>query len=210
MKNSFIKCLVFTLVLIVLSEITNTFLDIKGLLYNSLSEQLTTKQLKQYFDFQDKWQWLSYFIIPLLLLIKTSLIASVVFIGTFFSNTVKLGFKQIWGAVLNAEFIFLLVPVFKLFWFAVFQPSYTLEDIQYFYPFSGLNITGYKGLEPWLLYPLQVLNLFEIGYVIYLGYQIGRLTQTSTDKGLNIVAISYLPALLLWVSLVMFFTLNYT
>ncbi len=210
MKSTFLKVLLLSIALILLNEITNTFLDIKGLLYNSLSEQLTAKQLQQYFDFQDKWQWVSYFIIPLLLLIKTSLIASVIFIGTFFSNTVKLGFKQIWGVVLNAEFIFLLVPFFKLIWFMVFQPSYTLEDIQYFYPFSGLNITGYKGLESWLLYPLQVLNLFEIGYVIYLGYQMGCLTQTSTDNGLKIVASSYLPALLLWVSLVMFFVLNYS
>mgnify|MGYP003395149940 CR=1 FL=1 len=73
-----------------------------------------------------------------------------------------------------------------------------------------LNIIGFKGLEPWLIYPLQTLNLFEIAYIIYLSYQIGYLTKTNADNGLKIVSYSYVPALFLWVVVVMFFTLNYS
>jgi len=69
---------------------------------------------------------------------------------------------------------------------------------------------GYQGLDPWLIYPLQVLNLFELTYIIYLSYQIGQLTQTNTDNGLKIVGYSYVTALFLWIAVVMFFTLNYS
>ena len=88
---------------------------------------------------------------------------------------------------LLGECIFLVVPIVKLCWFAFFQPNFTLEDVQYFYPLSALNITGYKGIAVWFIYPLQVLNVFE---------------------GINIMASGYGVGLLLWVVCVMFFTLN--
>ncbi len=147
--------------------------------------------------------------IPIFLLIKTTIIATILYIGLFFSNK-DLKFKNLWDIVLKAEFIFLLIPIFKIIWFYFFQPNYNLEDIQNFYPLCALNIVGYKNLETWFLYPFQTLNLFELAYIIYLGYQVGKLTNTNTDNGLKLVAYSYAPALLLWVVTIMFFTLSYS
>ena len=209
-KSSLLKWLIFSISLILLSEITNKALDFKGLLYNSLAEKLTNKQIQHFFEFQEKWQWVGYAIVPIMVLIKTSLIASALYIGTFFFSRVAVTFKQLWGFVLTAEFVFLLVPVFKIVWFYFFQTNYKLEDIQYFYPLSALNIVGYKDLEPWFVYPFQTLNLFELAYWLILAYYIGKATQTSMDKGLKIVAYSYGLALLLWVVTIMFFTLNYS
>ena len=98
----------------------------------------------------------------------------------------------------------------KLLSFLIFWFYYKLEDIQYFYPLSALNIVGYQDLEPWFIYPFQTLNLFEVTYWLILAYFIGKATQTSMDQGLKIVAYSYGSALLLWVVTVMFFTLNYS
>lgn len=210
MKSTFSEYLLLSISLIVLTEITNSVLNYKGLLYNSLSEQLTQKQIQHFFEFQDKWQWLSYVFVPILLLIKTSLIASTLYIGTFFFSKIPVTFKQLWVIVISAEFVFLLVPVFKIIWFYYFQTHYKLEDIQYFYPLSALNIVGYKDLEPWFIYPFQTLNLFEVAYWLILAYFIGKATQTSMDKGLKVVAYSYGSVLLLWVVTIMFFTLNYS
>jgi hypothetical protein len=142
-------------------------------------------------------------------MLKTSIISSVLSIGMFFNNNDN-SFKKILNIVIKAEFIFLLMPILKIFWFYFFQTDYTLEDIQYFYPLSALNIIGYKELDSWLIYPLQTLNLFEVAYIIYLSYQIGDLTKTNADNGLKIVSYSYVPTLLLWVTVIMFFTLNYS
>jgi hypothetical protein len=112
--------------------------------------------------------------------------------------------------------VFLGVGVLKIVWFYFFQTNYTLEDLQYFYPLSALNIVGYKGLDAWLIYPLQVLNLFELAYWLLLSYFVGMLAFIEKykgkpmDLGFKIVASSYGSALLLWVVVVMFFTLNYS
>ena len=202
--------------MLLLSYFSVIVLPINDLLYQSYSEKLTTVQIEKVFAFQEKWRWISYALVPLLLLLKISLIASVLYIGTFFYSKVKVTFKQLFDAVIKAEFVFLLVSILKIIWFYFFQTNYTLEDLQYFYPLSALNIVGYQGLESWFIYPLQVLNLFELAYWSLLAYFIGKLAFTEKDKGkpmdlgFKIVASSYGSALLLWVVVVMFFTLNYS
>lgn len=210
MKSTFIKYVLLCLILLIFSEGIKYALSFDKLVYNSLAESLSSNQIEKILSFQEKWQWVGYAFVPIYILFKTSIIASVLYIGTFFFSKKDITFKNIWNCILNAEFIFLLVPLLKLVWFYFFQTNYTLEDIQYFFPFSALNIIGFKGIEPWLLYPLQTLNLFEVAYIMYLSYQIGYLTKTNADNGLKIVAYSYVPALLLWVTVVMFFTLNYS
>lgn len=210
MRITLMKWLLLSIVLLVLTEVLNNVLNIKELYYNSLAEQLTNKQITKIFEFQDKWQWIVYVFVPIMLLIKTSLIASILYIGSYFFSKIPVSFKQLWSIVVKAEFMFLLVPVFKIIWFYYFRTNCKLEDIQYFYPLSALNIVGYKGLEAWFIYPFQTLNLFELAYWLILAYYIGKATQTNMDKGLKIVAYSYGPALLLWVVTIMFITLNYS
>ena len=208
MKSTFFKYLVLSVALILLTELTKQILNFDKLVYNSLAEKLTSNQIENFFEIQDKWKWVSYIFIPIYILIKTALIASTVYIGVFFFNKKEISFNSVWEIIIKAEFIFLLVPVFKVIWFYFFQTIYTLEDFQYFYPFSALNIIGYSGLESWFIYPFQALNLFELAYIIYLAFQVGKITETNTDNGLKIVGYSYVPSLILWVVVIMFFTLN--
>jgi hypothetical protein len=210
MKFTFIKYLVLSIVFILVTIITNEILHFKELLYNSLADKFTNKQIAEIFVFQDKWFWVSYIISPTMLFIKTILVTSVLYMGTFCFSKIAVSFQQLWGFVLSSEFVFLLIPLFKIGWFYFFQTNYKLEDVQYFYPLSALNIVGYKDLEPWFIYPFQTLNLFELAYWLILAYYIGKATQTNMDKGLKIVAYSYGPALLLWVVTIMFLTLNYS
>lgn len=215
-NHTFFKYIFFCILLILTTEALNKILNLDALLTNSLSEQLSTSQIVEYFKMKEKWKWVSYPFITLLLLIKIALISSILYIGTFFYSKTKVTFKQLFNAVVKAEFVFLGVGVLKIVWFYFFQTNYTLEDLQYFYPLSALNIVGYQGLEAWFIYPLQVLNLFELAYWLLLSYFIGKLAFTEKDKGkpmdlgFKIVASSYGSALLLWVVVVMFFTLNYS
>jgi hypothetical protein len=210
MKLPFLKYIFLTIITILLMEITSKSLNFNSALSNSLADKLTNQQIHDYFEFQKKWQWLEYLIIAIILLIKTSLIASILYMGIFFFSKIPITFNQLWNFAIIAEFIFLIVPIIKTIWFYFFQTDYTLEDLQFFYPLSAINIVGYKGLEPWLIYPFQVLNLFELAYWLVLAYFIGKITETNMDRGLKIVASSYGSALLLWVVVIMFFTLNYS
>ncbi|MEA9413548.1 hypothetical protein [Flavobacterium sp. PL02] len=209
-KNPYLICLLLSIILIAFGEATKVVLDFDALQYNSMAEKLTSQQLNQYFEFQNKWKWISYFFIPVYIAIKTSIIAIVLYIGTYFLSSKEVTYKSLWTIAIKAEFIFLLVAIAKIIWFYFFQTKYDLEDIQYFYPLSALNIVGYKDLESWFIYPFQTLNLFELAYWLILAYFIGKETETNMDKGLKIVAYSYGPTLLLWITIVMFFTLNYS
>ncbi|SCY95643.1 hypothetical protein SAMN02927916_4317 [Flavobacterium anhuiense] len=209
MKHYLLKLFTLSIAFIIINEITSNLLNFNGLLRYFMSDYLTLQEINRYFEFQKKWHWLTYFYIPIILLIKTSIIATILYVGLFL-NSQDLKFKQIWNIALNADFIFLLVPIIKTLWFLFFQPGYNLIDVQNFYPLSALNIVGYKNLETWFIYPFQVLNLFELSYIIYLAYQIGKITSTNADYGLKIVGLSYIPSLALWVATVMFFTLNYS
>lgn len=209
MKTVFLKFIVLAIAFTIITEITNYLLNLNGLLHSFLSDYLTVKEINSYFEFQNKWHWLTYFFIPIIILLKTSIITLILYVGLFLNNT-EIKYKDIWRIVINAEFIFLFVPILKTLWFLFFQPNYNLLDIQDFYPLSALNIVGYKGLETWFVYPFQILNFFELACIIYIAFQLGKITNTNTDFGLKIVGLSYVPVLLLWVATVMFFTLNYS
>jgi hypothetical protein len=195
---------------ICIAFLTKYLLNMDVLIYENVSSKISTEELAHYLSFQNKWSWLSYVFIPLFMFIKLNVITSIFYIGTFFYSKTDVTFRSLFKIIVSGEYIFFGVGFLKIIWFYFYQTNYTLEDLQYFYPLSALNITGYKGLEPWLLYPLQTLNLFEVAYIIYLSYQIGYLTKTNADNGLKIVGYSYVPALLLWVTVVMFFSLNYS
>lgn len=220
--NRFIKNYNFILLVFILSILTylsNNVIFNNNLMYDSYINNLSLEQIQEIINLKNKWEWLSYAIIPLILLIKISLIASVIYIGAFFYSKVKVTFRQLFNEIVKAEYVFLGVGVLKIIWFYFFQTNYTLEDLQYFYPLSALNIVGYKGIDAWFIYPLQTLNLFELAYWFLLSYYIGKITSPTgkiennkypVDFGLKIVASSYGSALLLWVVVVMFFTLNYS
>lgn len=204
MRSNFI---VLALLMISINIISVNLLNVNEVVYNSLIESLTTEQIEEFLGFQKKWEWLSYCVLPLFLLIKISIITAILDIGCFvFDKEIK--YSKLFNIAVKAEFVFLLVIVFKTIWFYFFQQDYTLEDLQYFYPFSVLNIIGYDGLQPWFIYPLQIVNLFEVVYWLILVYFLEKELQITPKKGFSIVASSYGTGLLIWVVGVMFLTLN--
>ena len=207
-KKNYIIYLVLCLLSFFFGELTKYLLDVNQLLYNSLTEQLSISKVDEMFASARKWQLAGYFIIPLVLFLKTHIIAGVLSMGAFFFEK-KLSYKKIWGIVLRAEFIFLAVILVKTFWLYGFVDSFTIEDVQSFYPLSMLSVIGAEGLEPWYLYPLQVVNIFEVIYWITLALLLDRaLKESKGNTGFKIVASSYGPALIIWVVGIMFFTLN--
>jgi hypothetical protein len=204
-NSSYFLILVF--LSIVLAELYQIILNVDGLFISSLAEQFSYEQISKAANSQKKWEWISYLFIPVLSLLKISIISAILDMGCFFFER-EIKYKKLFNIVLKAEFIFLLVIIFKTTWFYFFKSDYTFDNLQYFYPLSALNIIGYQGLETWLIYPFQVLNLFEVAYWFILAYLIGKEINDTTDKGFSIVASSYGVGLLIWVVGVMFLTLN--
>jgi hypothetical protein len=180
-------------------------LDLNRLLYKNLSEQLTLKQIEAYFATQSRWQWLQYVLLPVVLYLKSTVLAWILAIGGFFYG-LELSHKNYWKIVLQAEFIFLVSVLVKILWFVIIQPEFSLEEVQQFVPFSLQSILDTTTIPSWALYPLQLLNVFEGLYWVLL---VVLLNQASgSKKGALIVVSSYGPALFIWIIFIMFLTLN--
>jgi hypothetical protein len=132
-------------------------------------------------------------------------------IGVFFYDTEnKIKFKQFFRIALLGEFVLLLVGYFKFTYFYFIKTDFTLADIQQYYPLSYTNFLDVATLEPWLVYPLQTINLFEIGYFFVLVYGVHKLLKNKYAKSFEMVAVSYGTGLIIWLGFVMFLTLNLT
>lgn len=186
-------------------------LDYDKLVLNFYSEQLAQEQIEKLLESQEKWAWVGYAIIPLLILIRSSLVALCLSVGVFFYEMeCKIPFKDFFRIALVGEFVLVLVGYFKLGYFYFIKTDYTLQDLQQYYPLSYINFLDLEKIQPWLVYPLQTINLFEISYFFVLVYGLWKLLKNKFSKSFEIVAVSYGGGLLIWLGLVMFLTLNMT
>jgi hypothetical protein len=119
-------------------------------------------------------------------------------------------FKDFFRIALIGEFVLVLVGFFKFGYFYFIKTDFTLQDLQKYYPLSYINFLELEKLEPWLLYPLQTINLFEIAYFFMLVYGLHKLLKNKYWKSFEITAVSYGTGLVIWLGLVMFLTLNVT
>lgn len=196
-----------SLLTILVTYASGELLDFEQLFSNSLAEQMTAGQVEDLLNVRNKWEWLAYVVIPLMLLIKVSVIAFVLDVGLFFFSK-KIAYKKLFGMVVRAEFVFLLVVIIKTIWFSLIQTDFILDDLQYYYPLSMLNLIGHEEIEAWFIYPFQLLNLFQVAYWFILAWMLGRELKSDLGSGLKIVLSSYGTGLLIWVVAMMFLTLN--
>lgn len=202
------------LVLLVMSMslffLNKTLLISDTLYFNSLSERFSYEEINELINEGRKFEWISFPLILIISLLKISLVTFCLSLGIFFTSN-RFEVRRMFNVTAKAEFIFLAPSFIKLLWFLFIQTSYTLQDFQYFAPLSALSIFDAQTLEPWLVYPLQVLNIFELIYWIALAYFLTKeLPELDMNRSMTVVMSSYGTGLVIWVALVMFLTLTYT
>lgn len=208
MKN---KILILISLILVSGIISDYLINSDQLFINTYTDVLTREQIKESLGLQQKWKWLGYILSPILVLIRAFLVAVCLNVGMFFydmENKLKLNF--FFKIALSGEFVLVLVVFFKLLYFLFIKTEYTLQDIHQYYPFSYINFLNIENIEPWLIYPLQTINLFEVVYFFVLVYGLHKLLKNKYWKSFEIVVVSYGTGLVIWLGLVMFLTLNIT
>jgi len=207
--NNFWLLLVITISLILLAFIYNYYLDSRELLYNFYSNQLTKEQIEKLIAKQKEWAWIGYISIPAMILLRSNLVAICLTIGAFFYDMErKTPFKHFFRIALIGEFVLIFVGLVKLLYFLFVKTDYTLQDLQQYYPLSYINFLDIEKLQPWLIYPLQTINLFELAYFLVLVYGLNKLLKNKYWKSFEITVVSYGTGLVIWIGLVMFLTLN--
>ncbi|MBE7645897.1 hypothetical protein F7644_07810 [Tenacibaculum finnmarkense genomovar ulcerans] len=180
------------------------------LLFNSISEELAKEQASKMISSIKEWNWLGYLILPIIILLRSILVALCISISMIFYEDIQFKFKNFLKITLLGELIFLLVIFSKILYFSITDAKYSLEKVKQFHPLSYTNFLNLETIEPWLIYPLQTVNLFEIGYFFVLVYGLHKLLKNKYSKSFEIVAVSYGLGLVIWLGLVMFLTLNLT
>lgn len=173
------------------------------------ADQLSYEQIEVLIKRNHQWSWMTYPLLPVLNLVKFTLVTSCLGLGYYFYEN-KFPFKPFFIISVKAELILYLPALVKLVWFLFIQTDYHLADLQYFYPLSLLSLFDPTSLEPWLIYPLQLLNVFELLYWFALAYGISQTLDMSLGKAFGLVASSYGVGLLLWVAFVMFLTVSFS
>ena len=194
------------LILILLSK---SFLINESVFYNAYSEQLTYDRAMQLFENYQSLSWLSYVFSPVILFIKFSLVTLVLYTGVIFNNLqYRIALGSVFKIVIASDIVFLFSGLCKFIWFSIFSGNYNLNDIGFFYPLSLVNFFKAEEIERIWVYPMQTLNLFHLAYLLILSFGLTSVCKIPKSDSEKIVLLSYLPGLILWVTIVMFLSID--
>jgi hypothetical protein len=140
---------------------------------------------------------LKYFSIPFVYLWKFTVIAFVIWVGCFMFGY-RVSYRQCWGVVITAEFIFLVPEVLKIVWFMTIETDPAYQDISAFYPLSLMHFADYESLDKRFAYPLRALNVFEVIYWLLLVKGIHFYARKEKRYVWIIVSCSYILIFALW------------
>ena len=140
---------------------------------------------------------LQYIAIPLLYAYKATLIAFVLWVGSFMFGY-RITYSQMWLIALIGETVFLIPEFIKIMWFITVDHQPDIWEIKAFYPLSLMNLFDPSSVPDNLHYPLKALNLFEVIYWFVLVEAIHLTAKKKWNYALAIVFTSYVPFFLIW------------
>lgn len=184
------------------------FILTEDLYYSSFGEQMATQKIEELFSFKTDWEWASYIFISLSILIKTAIITVILYTGVILSS-LKVGLRSLFRVVLQAEFIFLFMGFVKFSWIYFFQSDINFTSLGFFQPLSVVSFFSPNDDLTYLVYPLQLINLFELVYWLLLAYLLMSVIKKSFWKSFEFILSTYGVSLVIWVVFVTFLTLNF-
>jgi hypothetical protein len=189
--------------------LSKTLLINEVVFYNAFSEELTYDRSLKLFENFKRFSWISYALTPIILLIKFSIISLVLYTGIVFYNIhQKISLGSVFKIVTASELVFVSAGFIKFLWFYFFAGNYNLTDLSFFYPISLINFFKMGEVSRIWIYPLQTINLFHFIYVLTISFGISKVSLIDKPDSDKIVLLSYLPAIFLWIVLIMFLTLD--
>lgn len=207
--NNLIYFIVINFFLFGFSFILTNTLQTNEFIRSSLSGQYSNEIISKYLENREKWSWLGYAFVPLLVLLRTTLIAFLMQMAVFFINTEdETSFGKFWSVTLLAEWVTVMLIGFRFFYFTVINTNYTFEKLQSYMPGALSNVYDVSDLDDWLAYPFNLINVWELLYWIILIFGIQEIMKTNFLKSFGIVLASYGVGLLIWVGFVMYMLLT--
>lgn len=185
------------------------FIVTKDVFYRSFGEQVAIERIDRYLDMREKIKWIVFGFIPIILLIKMSLVSLCINVGTE-AMDYQIGFKKIFKVVLIAESVFVFATLLRTFLLYAYVDVSVMDDVQHFYPLSLANAFNLNNFPTWLSYPFLTANLFELIYIFVLSYGFSQVLQNKFSESFKLVALSYGIGLLIWTVFIVFLSINFS
>lgn len=170
-----------------------------------VDSQMSERQLDDYLEFVHKWQWVSYLIIPFVLLLRISFTWICLKVGSFITE--RFTEASFWIICIQAEIVFAIGAMAGLLYTEFFVNVESLEQLS-INPFS-LQIFVSDSVPKWSSYFFNTINIFELSYILFLAYRIIEESKTKYLASLKFVASTYLPGLTLWVLMVSYLSVMF-
>lgn len=197
-----LTCLLYVLVTLV----QQTYILTDAVYYETLGEQLTRESIAGLLEAQDRWAWVTYALIPFSILLQVLLITCCLNIGTILFDY-PAGFRSLFGMVIKAVSIFALGKLAYTVILLGFDIQ-SMEDLFRADVFSLLGLVGKHNVPDWLVYPLNVVNVFEVFFWLALAGGLMLLIGRSFRSMLAFVAGTYGAGLIVWILLIVFLQLT--
>lgn len=151
-----------------------------------------------------RWRWLSFLLVPILLALRISLVTLCLFIGGFFfAETAGKQFKDWWGVATISQAVMLIYSIFLCIVNLAFGTNMAMDVTTT----TSLLFLGGDSIEPWVRMPLAAVNVFEILYWIVMALCVGKLCGTKFGRSFKFVMSSYGVGYFFYVALLMFLLL---
>ncbi|QOI98506.1 MAG: hypothetical protein HRU69_13835 [Flammeovirgaceae bacterium] len=121
----------------------------------------------------------------------------------------KASFRRVFHACILAEFVLIIPSIIGLIWFGLVVKDYTISDVQEFHPLSVLSLFEANDLESWIIYPLQSLSLFQLGYSLALAYGIKYAIDKPYGQSLSLTLPVYASGIFIWLIFITFLSISY-
>lgn len=179
----------------------------KAFYIHNLSNNLTLNQIQYILNLRHKWLWLGYLFIPVSVLIKIGYASIAINIG-FILFDIDLGFKPIFQAVLAGESVFIIASLIKLSGYLWWHPVHSAIALSTFAPLTLASLLNLSKIPRWFWYPLQSLSVYDIAYCFIISGYLAYYFKKDFKELLGDVIISYGSALILWMGIVVFLSLQ--
>ncbi len=200
--------LLFSFIYTIIVYINNKIIFNEIFYYSILSDKFSIKSIEEIIQFKNKYEWVTYILLPFINVIKYSIVTIIIYIGIKFFE-VKLNLTECFKIVLLAELIPLISSITKSLYFYIYPPS-DLEVIQNFNPLGLGSLLNNENIPKYLFYPIQQLNIFEVSYWFLLAYGIMFLGKINYKKALQIISLSYGFGLVIWCIFIVFLQLQFS
>ena len=111
---------------------------------------------------------------------------------------------DLFKAAIIADYAFLVPKILKYLWFEVIQTQYSLPDLRNYNDYSLVQLLNLSSTDLWLEYPLRVINIFEVFFIIMITFSIREIYERSYLYRLKFVCLTYGSGLVIYTIILAF------